>query len=620
MNLRGKSRGLKAIFFSIWLGVFVLTHTFNCLAGTFVPAQDYDQLFIGFDSQSYLPNSMISGDFNNDGTEDLALGVPRQNHPGGTADTGIVSVFLGGSNLTDLTDPAVVRQDEDISFYGGAENECAGYLLAAGDLNNDDKDDLVIVAQRTNTFNTAKIYVVYGSESLVGGLLNTVADIVIERDYAYFASIAVGDVNHDNIDDLVIADELTGLVSPGPFHTSRNSGPHGAVYVVFGSASLPATIDLETGADLIITRNAGAELFQANSLAIGDVNNDTYGDLAIGVPLDDGTGGLPPSEAGRVYVLYGQDWGVLSSINVEDHEDVTIYGGYSDDHIGGTEIVTTVPANPLAIGDINDDGIGDLIIGAPDSGHGQPSSSGWGKAEVVYGSAGLAADINLYTTCDIRITLRGSNLTFEYTGFAVSASDINCDGIKDILISTPRAYLGSASHSQDGIVDAIFGKSSHPASIYLETNADLTVAAPTPTHVLADGHMGSNFVVADLDDSDMPDLVIGAPRGYTSSRGWAAFFSDLLCKDSFVSLDGLCDGRFPCFSSIQTAINNTVSGATINVTNESFPGDIVLDNSRSFTICGGWDSTFTDDSSLTRVQGKMTISDEGLTVRNISLE
>jgi hypothetical protein len=619
MELKYKSRMLKVFFSCVCFALIFFLYPDNCRANMFINAENNDQLIIGYSDFTHLPNSMATGDFNNDGIDDLAVGVPKEDHPQGAKDTGIVSVFLGSSDLKILPDPAKVRQDEDITFYGGAVDEQAGYLLAAGDLNDDDKDDLVIVAQKKSTYETVKIYVVYGAESLTGDYLSIAADIVIDREAIDITAIAVGDVNHDNIDDLVIADDLTGTVNPGPFHTSRSSGPDGAVYVIFGGDSLPATINLETESDLTITRNGGADLFQAYSLAIGDVNDDDYGDLAIGVPRDDGAGGIPPAEAGQVHVLYGEAWSA-SSINVEDEEDLVIYGAYPEDHIGGTLIVTTVPANPLAIGDINDDNIGDLIIGAPDSGHGQPSTTGWGKVEVVYGSASLPASINLYNAYDIRLVLRDRDLTFEYTGFAVAAADVNCDSIKDILISTPRAYLGGGSHSEDGILDVVYGGSSltSVSNIYLETSADLTIAAPSPTNILDDGHMGSNFVVADLDDSGKPDLVIGAPQGYTSSVGWAAFFLDPVCRDNcYVSLDGICNGRYPCFNSISAAFNGSGSGSTINVTNESYSGDILLNHAKSFTIWGGWNSTYTDDSLWIGIEGKLTIQDDSLTLRNM---
>ena len=184
-------------------------------------------------------------------------------------------------------------------------------------------------------------------------------------------------------------------------------------------------------------------------------------------------------------------------------------------------------------------------------------------------------------------------------------------------------WLLSGSHSQDGVLNVIFGGSylDSTSDIYLEASADVTIAAPSPTHILDNGHMGSNFVSADLDDSGKPDLIIGTPQGYTSGEGWAAVFLDPVCGDNcYVSLDGKCNGRYPCFNSIVSAFENAESGSTINVTNEDYSGDLLLNNAKSFTLWGGWNSTYTDDLSWTTIEGKLTIQDQSLTLRNVSID
>jgi hypothetical protein len=88
----------------------------------------------------------------------------------------------------------------------------------------------------------------------------------------------------------------------------------------------------------------------------------------------------------------------------------------------------------------------------------------------------------------------------------------------------------------------------------------------------------------------------------------------------YVAQIGNCSDKVPCFNVLQTAINSSESFSVINVTQETYTGDIVLSGPKFFTLWGGWDLTFTDCTSDTVIQGSLTISNGKVIVEYITLK
>ena len=82
MVSKRKSRELKAFLLCICFGLFFLPPD-HCRSQIFIGAEDNDQLITGYSSYTHLPSSMAAGDFNNDGIDDLAVGVAAEDHPQG---------------------------------------------------------------------------------------------------------------------------------------------------------------------------------------------------------------------------------------------------------------------------------------------------------------------------------------------------------------------------------------------------------------------------------------------------------------------------------------------------------------------------------------------------------
>ena len=87
----------------------------------------------------------------------------------------------------------------------------------------------------------------------------------------------------------------------------------------------------------------------------------------------------------------------------------------------------------------------------------------------------------------------------------------------------------------------------------------------------------------------------------------------------YVSPDGQCGGNEPCYSSIQAAINGGSTGSTVKITGGTYDEAVVLNESKSITLQGGWDSTFTSRLSDTTVNsitvGNGTVAVDRLVIR-----
>ncbi|MFO0972816.1 MAG: integrin alpha [Phycisphaerae bacterium] len=160
----------------------------------------------------------------------------------------------------------------------------------------------------------------------------------------------------------------------------------------------------------------------------GDLNNDGLEDIAAGAPNANRDGNI---EAGVAYLVLSENVFVVSGdLGSTDVRAVAIKGNNAMDHVGQVQI---------AAGDVNGDGIADMIIGAGDYG---PSGAKTGLAGIIYGTPTLGLS-STFTAAQIgTAALRGVRILGKADGDKVGASvagvgDFNGDGITDVLVAAP---------------------------------------------------------------------------------------------------------------------------------------------------------------------------------------
>ncbi len=90
--------------------------------------------------------------------------------------------------------------------------------------------------------------------------------------------------------------------------------------------------------------------------------------------------------------------------------------------------------------------------------------------------------------------------------------------------------------------------------------------------------------------------------------------------DIYVSQDGVCGGKSLCFTAIQKGINSAGATGTINITQETYDEDVILNSAKELTLQGGWDANFTSSLFYTTINGSITISGGTMIIENIILQ
>ncbi len=317
--------------------------------------------------------SLVAGDFDGDGRDDLAVGVKGEN-VGGQVDAGAVNVIYGSNaGLTAAGDQYWHRNRTGIEDVAQTE-DYFGWTLAAGDFNGDGHDDLAVGVYGDDVFNGStgdvgniavdggSVHVLYGfKDQGLAPYFNHViyqtqshisGNSATEDWFGY--SLAAGDFDNNGRDDLAIG------VPRREIGTITDAG---AVVVIEGTYSGLLHFDSLRTSVWHQNRFGIAEVAEAHdrfgtSVTTGDFNGDGKSDLAVGTPREHIGSVL---DAGAVNVIYGHkslsDAGLNSIGDQLWHQDSP---GISDvaqnyDWLGFA----------LASGDFDGDGRSDLAIGVP---------------------------------------------------------------------------------------------------------------------------------------------------------------------------------------------------------------------------------------------------------------
>ena len=305
---------------------------------------DSQLLVSGLDDGAFLGFTTEVGDFDGDGTDDLAAGALLADGPdGGREDAGAVHIFYGPPG------PAA-----DATLHGAEAGDRLGETLAVTDFNGDGRVDLVAVAtfgdgpgnSREDAGETYVFTSVLVGEIDMADSAPPVTIFGIDPGDQLGHSAAGLDFNGDSYDDLV----LGAVSADGPDNLQNISGE---VALVFGSAAPPETIDASSGDVPVLTGLPQSRL--GRTVAAGDLDGDGYDDallVASDAPDNAGTPGT-----GAVYIMRGGPDGSFPE-RVEGVE--VVYGRAAGDNLGG-QVHGTPPILTL---DLNGDGLDDIAVAA----------------------------------------------------------------------------------------------------------------------------------------------------------------------------------------------------------------------------------------------------------------
>ncbi len=415
--------------------VFVL---YGSAAGPSTP-QEWDQDVAGVElvcePNDWFGWSLAAGDFNGDGYDDLAVGVPLED-VWGEANAGAVNILYGSpSGLTASGNQVWVRDPHLYEGVGYAEpDDYFGYSLATGDFDGNGYADLAIGIPNADIAanDQGAVCVLYGSStglSAAGIQLwhqdsDGVADWAEAKDY-FGNALAAGDFDGDGHDDLAIGvvGESIGSI-PGA----------GEVIVLYGApAGLRGTGQM-WHKDLWHNGPSTCSVYDSYgyALAAGDFNGDGYADLAVGVPGDDW---FTSTNSGSVHVIYGSAAiGGLRGYEVFNQGNPDIAGAAeSGDNFG----------KALAAGDFNGDGRDDLAVGSP--GEAVGSIAGAGAVNILFGGAfTLSSAGNQMWHQDVDGVADWSE-SEDHFGKALAAGDFDGDGQADLAIGVPQENVNAAA-------------------------------------------------------------------------------------------------------------------------------------------------------------------------------
>ena len=424
-----------------------------------------------------------AGDINADGIDDLIIGAWGAGNHSGESYVVFGSSNVGSSGTIELSD---LDGNNGFVLHGIDQDDRSGKSVSnAGDINGDGIDDLIIGAPyaEANSERSGESYVVFGGSNIGSSGTFELSDLdgsngfvlhgidIFDSAVNHISGKSVsnaGDINGDGIDDLII----------GAAYADPNGDSSGESYVIFGGSNVGSSgtvelSDLDGSNGFVINGIDESDHSGWSVSNAGDINEDGIDDIILGAWGADPNG----ERSGESYVVFGSS-NVGSSGTVELSE----LDGSNGFVLHGIDELDNSGFSVSNAGDINADGIADLIIGAP-------AIRDTGESYVVFGDRNIGSSGTFELSA-----LDGSNgfalqsiYGDEWSGWSVSnVGDVNGDGIDDIIIGS---ILASPNHLKSfaGESYVVFGGSNVGSSGTIEISG-------------LDGRNG--FVINGIDESD----------------------------------------------------------------------------------------------------------------------
>lgn len=384
----------------------------------------------------------VPGDFNGDGYRDAVLPAPGANIAG-KAGAGAVVVLYGSKTGLSTSRRATITQNT-AGVPGTAEsNDGFGAATATADLNRDGYADLVVSAPYEDTTrgeDAGTVTVLWGSKS---GLTSGTDLPATTAGRYYGLDVAALSAGPGVRTEVLVAGYEGAMRFRGPFSRSgtygsadenRDTGSVGSVTLGdFAHSGVPDEVVLTvrlsdlSGGEVYINPVYGGAQQTGNGLiaATGDVNGDGYADLVVADPDEPVHAGADGALGGRVLLWYGSAHGiarVTKPVQLTQNTPGVTGMSEKDDNFGGT----------LAVGDLNRDGLADIVVGSPLEDTGKRNA---GQVTVIPGRRTGALGAGSYAFTQNTAGIPGADEAEDAFGTTVAVGDINRDGKPELFIS-----------------------------------------------------------------------------------------------------------------------------------------------------------------------------------------
>lgn len=431
-------------------------------------------------SQTSAPAVAAAGDVNGDGLADIIIGIQNINTKAGQS-----YVVFGKSDGSSVDANDLIKGIGGFAINGASRRGFSGASVAsAGDVNGDGFDDLIIGARGINR-GKGESYIVYGKTDTKSVNLDKITEGQVgfaisgtQNRGALGTSVkTAGDFNGDGLSDFIIG-------APAALGSGQS-------YLIFGSHTKPTITLNDLGEQGLIISGINNNDKSGQSVAnAGDVNGDGYDDLIVGAPESNING----ISSGQAYVIFGSaDTSDIALTQISTNQAGFVINGAAAGDFTGYSVSTA--------GDVNGDGLSDLIIGAPFT---DTNGSNSGTSYVLYGKENMTdVDLSLVTSSQ-GFALYGE-ATNDASGFSVSAAgDVNGDGMGDLIVGAYNAHGGAENSGRSYVV---FGSAN-------SDNLNLTKITTTERGFILDAMQGQNFngysvaSAGDVNADGLDDLIV----------------------------------------------------------------------------------------------------------------